>query len=152
MPVPPPTVGRTTEQLKHLEFVQQNIARMHNASTYMKRLALVIFVMGASLARFLHDPTILGITSFVIASFYVLDSKYLQAERAFRFLYKDVRNEPAGAAATFDLTPDIKCLVPFCELRSWSTFLLYPPILLLLFLLWVGTDWQAPATLGTNNG
>ena len=134
---------RTVEQLKHLEFVQANIARMHNASTSMKRFALVTFALGVSLARFLHDPTILGITVIVIASFYVLDSKYLQAENAFRNLYESVRTQRPGTATSFELTPNVPRLIPLPELVSWSTFLLYCPMLLLTALLWIGTDWRS---------
>ena len=143
---------RTVEQLKHLEFVQTNIARMHNASTSMKRFALAAFALGASLARFLQDPTILGITSLVIASFYVLDSKYLQAEQAFRAIYDCVRGQKPGSSTSFDLTPNIKSIVPVRELKSWSTFLLYGPMLLLLTVLWLSTDWQPLDSVRTNNG
>ena len=131
---------RTADQLKHLEFVQANIARMHNASTSMKRFALAAFALGASLARFLQDPTILWVTFFVIASFYVLDSKYLQAEGAFRVLYDCVRCQQPATAASFDLTPDITKIVPVRELKSWSTYLLYGPMLVLLTVLWLRTD------------
>ena len=87
----------------------------------------------------------------VIVSFYVLDSKYLQAEKAFRALYDCVRGQEPGSPTSFDLTPNIKGIVPVRELKSWSTYLLYGPILLLLTVLWLSTEWQPLDSVGTNN-
>ena len=147
-----PMDERTPEQLKHLDFAQSNIARMHNASMSMKRYALAAFALGASLARFLNDPTILGITFLVVVSFYVLDAKYLQSERAFRVIYDGVRMQAPGSTASFELKPNIGSLVPLSELTSWSTCLLYCPILALFALLWIGTDWLQLPSVGTQNG
>ncbi len=129
-------VERTAEQLKHLEFAQSNIARMHGASVSMKRFALAAFGIGGSLARVLNEPAILGITFVVVAAFFLIDAKYLQAERAFRTIYDNAREQPPGAPASFELTPAIQGVVPFKEFRSWSTWLLYGPILAILLLLW----------------
>ena len=96
---------RTAEQLKYLELVQANIARMHDASTSMKRFALVAFALGGSLARYLQDTTILGLMVVVIAAFWVLDSKYPQVEHGYRSLFEIVRAQPTGDEASFDLTP-----------------------------------------------
>ena len=99
--------GRTAEQLKHLELVQVNIARMHDASTSMKRFTVVAFALGGSLARYLHESDIVVFTMVVIIAFWMLDSKYLQMERSYRALYELVRIQPAGDPASFDLTPDV---------------------------------------------
>ena len=147
-----PMDERTPEQLKHLDFVQSNIARMHNASTSMKRYALAAFALGAFLARFFNDPTIFGITFLVVVSFCVLDAKYLQSERAFRVIYDCVRMQAPGSKTSFELKPSIGSLVPLSELKSWSTCLLYYPMLVLLALLWIGTDWQQLPSIGTQNG
>lgn len=133
--------GRTPEQLKYLEFAQANIARMHDAATSMKRFALAAFALGGSLASFLDEPLIILITLIAIAGFYVLDAKYLQAERAFRAIYNRVKDEPAGASASFDLTPVIPRLVPVREFASWSTWVLYGPIIVILLALWKFVDW-----------
>ena len=133
--------GRTAEQLKHLELVQANVARMHEAGTSMKRFAVVGFALGGSLARYLKEPPIVGFTVAVIVAFWVLDAKYLQVERSFRALYERTRGEVGGAAASFELTPETGKVVPIQELGSWSTWLLYGPMVVLLAALWFLADW-----------
>ena len=133
--------GRTPEQLKYLEFAQANIARMHDAATSMKRYALAAFALGGSLARFLNEPIIVLFTFVVIAGFFVLDAKYLQTEKAFRDIYNRLKDEPAGTAASFDLTPHVPTMLPIREFASWSTWMLYVPIMAILLLLWGFVEW-----------
>ena len=132
--------GRTAEQLKHLELVQANVARMHEAGAAMKRFAVVSFALGGSMARYLKEPPIVGFTIAVIVAFWVLDAKYLQVERAFRVLYERIRSEVAGQTASFELNPEIRKVVPIKELWSWSTWLLYVPLFVLLTAFWFGAD------------
>ena len=108
---------RTAQQLKHLELVQVNIARMHDAATPMKRYAVVAFALGGSLARYRQDSAILGFTTAVIVAFWVLDSKYLQMEASYRAVYERLRVQPVGDPTSFDLTPDVVKAVPGRELR-----------------------------------
>ena len=130
-------VERTIEQLKYLEFAQTNIARLHDAATSMKRFALVAFALGGSLARIVNEPDIFGLMGIAIATFFLLDAKYLQAERAFRDIYDRVRDEPPGTPASFDLTPTVPYWLPLREMGSWSTWLLYGPVLAILVALWI---------------
>lgn len=132
---------RTTERLKHLEFLQANITRMHEASTSMKRLAILAFALGGSLARYLQDVTTIGLTVAVIAAIWALDSKYLQVERAYRALYNQVRALPYTEPTSFDLTPPISKALPLSELCSWSTVVLYGPLIILLTAIWLCADW-----------
>ena len=138
-------VERAPEQLKHLEFAQSNIARMHSAAASMKRFALAAFAIGASVARIVDESSIFGITMVVVAAFFLIDAKYLQAERAFRRIYDGIRVLPPDAPATFDLTPASQDVVPFRELGSWSTWLLYGLILAILLGLWL---WEPSSALG----
>ena len=133
--------GRTAEQLKHLELVQANVARMYEAATSMKRFAVVGFALGGSMARYLKEPAIVGFTVAVIVALWVLDAKYLQAERSFRALYERTRGEVGGAEASFDLTPETGKVVPIQELGNWSTWMLYGPMLVLLAAIWYWADW-----------
>ena len=93
------------------------------------------------MARYFKEPPSAGFTVAVIVAFWVLDAKYLQVERAFRVLYERIRSEVAGQTASFDLTPEIRKVVPIKELWSWSTWLLYVPLFVLLTAFWFGTDW-----------
>ena len=133
--------GRTVEQIKHLELVQANVARMHEAATSMKRFAVVGFGLGGSMARYLQEPAIIGFTVAVIATLWMLDAKYLQAERGFRALYERTRSEVGGQAASFEMTPETGKVVPVREFGSWSTWLLYAPMLALLVVIWLWADW-----------
>ena len=133
--------GRTVEQIKHLELVQANVARMHEAATSMKRFAVVGFALGGSMARYLKEPDIVGFTVAVIFALWVLDAKYLRAERSFRDLYDRTRGQVGGEEASFELTPDTGTVVPIRELGSWSTLLLYGPMLALLAVIWLWADW-----------
>ena len=132
---------RTAEQIKHLELVQANVARMHEAAMSMKRFAVVGFALGGSMARYLKEPAIIGFTVAVIFALWMLDAKYLQAERSFRALYDRTRGEAGGQEASFELTPDNGKVVPIRELRSWSTFLVHGPMLALLAVIWLWADW-----------
>ena len=134
---------RTAEQLKHLEFVQNCITRMHDASISMKRIVIVVFALGASLARYLQDSIILLVTLAAVVAFWILDAKYLQLERAFRCLYEKVRATDPGHTASFVLTPPGAKAVPIKELISWSTSLLYVLLLIILFVTWYCTDWNS---------
>ena len=133
--------GRTVEQVKHLEMVQANVARMYEAATSMKRFAVVGFALGGSMARYLQESAIVGFTVAVIVALWVLDAKYLQTERSFRALYDRTRAEVGGQDASFDLTPETGKVVPLRELGSWSTLLLYGPMLVLLVVIWLWADW-----------
>ena len=133
---------RSDEQLKYLEFLQKNIARLHEAATSMKRFSVVAVAIGGSLARYLLEPSILDFTIVIVFAFWLMDSKYLQAERAFIALFNFAKDQPAGARASFDMTPKPMNIFPTKELRNWSTFLLYTPILALLIVVRFWFDWK----------
>ena len=107
----------------------------------MKRFAVVSFAVGGSFARYLQVPAIMGFTMAVIVAFWLIDAKYLQVERAYRGLYGRVSDEAAGTPASFDLRPEVS-IVPMRELRSWSTYLLYGPMLALLAGTWAFVDCE----------
>lgn len=131
---------RTTEQLKHLEFIQSIIARMNSASGSMKRFAIVTMAFGGSLARYVQDVAIVYLTAIVIIAFWLLDSQYLQVERAYRRMYDRVRAMPVTQSASFDLNPGVRRRIPFRELLSWSTCTLYIPLIALLSAVWYIID------------
>jgi len=111
----------------------------------MKRFAVVSFAVGGSLARYLQVPAIMGFTMAAILAFWLIDAKYLQVERAYRVLYERARAEAAGTPASFDLRPGT-ARVPMGALGSWSTYLLYGPLLALLAGVWAFADWEPGTT------
>lgn len=133
---------RTTEQLKYLEFVQSIVTRMHDASISMKRFAITAFALGGALARYLQDGAIIFLTMVVVVAFWLLDAKYLQIEREYRTLYDCVRIQPATESTSFKLNPEKSGRIPLKELASWSTSILYVPLILLLVAVWLFANWE----------
>lgn len=88
---------KTERKIKHLEFLQSNIARMNQCSFQMK--GWMITVASALLALFaasIDKGTGSGNIIFIFIAiaptfiFWVLDSYYLQQERKFRGIYNDI--------------------------------------------------------------
>ncbi len=88
---------KTDAKIKHLEFIQSNIARMNQCSFQMK--GWMITVVSALLALFaasIDKETGTGNTVFIFIAiaptviFWFLDSFYLQQERKFRGIYNDI--------------------------------------------------------------
>lgn len=85
------------QNIKHLEFIQANIARMNQNSFQMK--VWEVTILSALLAIFassIDKKTGSGNEEFIFAAivptfiFWLLDSYYLQQERKFRGIYNDV--------------------------------------------------------------
>lgn len=84
--------------IKHLEFIQSNIARMNQNSFQMKGWAIAILsallaIYAASIKN--GNSGNIGFIFVAIVPtviFWLLDSYYLQQERKFRGIYNDVAN------------------------------------------------------------
>ena len=91
-------------KIKHLEFIQSNIARMNQASFQMKGwMITVVTAIMALYATTYNTTTDSGIDMlFYIAVvpvilFWFLDSYYLKQERRFRGLYNDIISEEGSS-------------------------------------------------------
>jgi hypothetical protein len=99
----------STEQIKHLEFIQGVITRMNSNSFQMK--GWMVAIVSALLAIYASTQNNRFALVAVIPTllFWGLDAYYLQQERKFRGLYNDV----AGVSKTpqdikpFELRPDL---------------------------------------------
>lgn len=86
----------TENEVKHLEFIQSNIARMGQNSFYMKGWALAVLAAVLALYAASVGDNGYGNTVFLYVAvipttvFWLLDSYYLQQERKFRGVYNDV--------------------------------------------------------------
>lgn len=80
----------TSEQIKHLEFIQDAITRMNSNSFQMKSWMLVIVtaLLGSFANTGNQNFILLALLPTVI--FWCLDTYYLQQERKFRGIYNDV--------------------------------------------------------------
>lgn len=85
------------KKVKHLEFVQSNIARMNQCSFQMKGwMITVVSAMLALYAASISTESGSGNNMFIYIAiaptilFWYLDSYYLQQERKFRGIYNDL--------------------------------------------------------------
>ena len=78
------------DKLKHLEMIQDVITRLNGNSFQFKGWCIVI--LSALLALFANSGNELFIlvSIFPALVFWIIDSFYLENERAFRYLYNDV--------------------------------------------------------------
>lgn len=77
-------------QVKHLEFIQDAIARMNNNSFQMRAwmLLLVTALLGSFANTGKREFVLLAL--FPVFVFWILDTYFLQLERKFRGVYNDV--------------------------------------------------------------
>jgi len=91
------------EKMRHLDMIQAVITRMATNSFMLKGWAVTLIAGVFVLSSKDSNPLFFLIAYIPIVLFWFLDSYYLQLERKFRVLYKQIgsRDEP-------DLTFDIK--------------------------------------------
>lgn len=127
-------------QVKHLEFIQSNIARMNQCSFQMKGWMLtIVSALLALYASSINAETGVGINMFIYIAiaptliFWVLDSYYLQQERKFRGVYSDLINpEKCGQINPFAMPLNKYDGCKYCLFNiMWSKteFLLYLPVI-----------------------
>jgi len=81
------------EKLKHLEFIQNCIARMASNSFLLKGWSITLVSALFALAAQGANKDYVLITYFVIPVFWLLDGFFISRERKFRALYDDVRSK-----------------------------------------------------------
>lgn len=134
-------------KLKHLEFIQSNIARMNQCSFQMK--GWMVTIVSALLAVYAAGMTegqkgnaaYLFVAIIPTVIFWLLDSYYLQQERKFRGVYNDVA-EIAPEKSRIAIKPFEMPLGKytggkycFCAvLFSRTEWPLYVPIIVCLFI------------------
>lgn len=127
-------------QVKHLEFIQSNIARMNQCSFQMKGWMLtIVSALLALYAGSINPETGNGINMFIyiaiapVLIFWFLDSYYLQQERKFRGIYNDLINpEKCGQIKPFEmpLNKYDGCKYCLCHIMwSKTEFPLYLPVI-----------------------
>lgn len=84
-------------KLKHLEFIQNIIARMASNSFLLKGWAITIATALIAISIDKNNCRYFYISYFPIIIFWLLDSYYLKQERLFRHLYDEVRKKDESA-------------------------------------------------------
>jgi hypothetical protein len=99
----------TTEQIKHIEFIQNVITRMNTNSFQIKEWTVTI--ISALLAIYASTKNSYFILAGIFPNtiFWFLDSFYLQQERKFRGLYNDVTgiSDNPKNLKPFEMRPDL---------------------------------------------
>ncbi len=78
-------------KLKHLEFIQNNIARMNNNCIHLKTWAVLIAVGALSLSSSQDNWIVFVVSILPISIFCILDIQLSKIERKYRELYDSVR-------------------------------------------------------------
>ena len=128
------------KKVKHLEFIQSNIARMNQCSFQMKGwMIAIVSALLALYAASINGEAGTGTNMFIFIAiaptfiFWVLDSYYLQQERKFRGVYNDLI-DPEKYMKIKEFSIPLKsyngykyCL--FCAMWSVTESMLYLPII-----------------------
>lgn len=123
-------------KLKHLEFIQNVIARMNSCSFLIKGWAVTLVSALFALSASGSNPNYVLISYFVIPVFWMLDGFFLSVEKSYRGLYDDVSKRENGDvnlsmnASSFKVGKNtwIRCifsktLVPFYGVTLFITIL-----------------------------
>ena len=76
--------------LKHLDYLQNIIARMNSNSFYVKFITITIITVVSIIFTFSDNKTVALVISLSTIPLWLLDSYYLQQERKVRAIYSNV--------------------------------------------------------------
>ncbi len=122
---------------------------MAGAAAAIKNLSLVIAAGALAFLASSPKPRIAAFAAALMVAFWLLDARYLQQEKWFRDMFDDERERDADEAASFVMTPskEIRDKTSIAYgLKSWSTWLLYIPVILFLVALWLMLPEAQPVT------
>ena len=124
------------KKLKHLEFIQNTIARMNSNSFKVKGWYITVFTAVIALAVETGNCLYILVGYIPIILFWSLDSYYLQQERRFTEIYKIVAAE-SEEAIDFDMSKNVKASCIFKVAFSKTIWPLYfiPGVVLTVILL-----------------
>lgn len=119
--------------IKHLEFIQNVIARTSGQSANLKNYCMSVIAGLVGLTAAVNKPYILLFTVLIVIVFACLDANYLRIEKAFRSQYDQVRKEPLEKQPDFLITTGFvsaHSLLTACW--SWSIWWFYAPLVFIL--------------------
>jgi hypothetical protein len=110
-----------TEQIKHLEFIQNVITRMNTNSFQIKGWSIVIVSALMAIYASTQNSYFFLTAIFPTSIFWFLDAYYLNQERKFRGLYNDVAGvtDKPKEIKLFAMRPD---LYVGGQYSYWSAF------------------------------
>lgn len=100
------------EKLKHLEFVQAIISRMATCSFHLKGWTVTLVAALLALSTTMPERlAVIMITIIPIITFWGLDGFFLNQEKRFRELYKQVSQQDSTAVDFAMCTPKVEPMV-----------------------------------------
>jgi hypothetical protein len=122
--------------MKHLEMLQNVIARMAGNSASIKNYCMTISAAIIGLATAIQKPEVLHYTIPLILIFGILDAHYLRLERAFRDQFNSVRKSDLSERPDFLISPSWTAGHRlFSGMFSWSVWLFYGPLVLVFLVI-----------------
>lgn len=126
-------------KVKHLEMIQNVIARMASNSFALKGLTITLVVGIFAFIKKDLDKICVIVAFIPIIVFWLLDSYYLMQERLYRFLYEQVRNlDDTNVNFSMKVNPEdfkeeksilLNCI--FSKTELWFYF----PLAILIFII-----------------
>ncbi|MDY0144035.1 MAG: hypothetical protein RBR97_19310 [Bacteroidales bacterium] len=136
------------DQRLHLEFVENTITRLGGNSFNLKGWCITIVAAFLAIYADKGNPIFLYVAIAPTVLFWILDAKYLRAERQYRRLYSDLTtgNNLKISKYSMDASKYIDGNCKFLKIMfwSWSITLLYVVIIVILISLGLLTDWIFP--------
>jgi len=133
------------DAVTHLEMIQGVINRLASSSATMKGLAGTIAAGAIALYGTVGSSqwVFLAAASLPVVIFWILDSKYLRIERAFRHIYELIRKPTTGSEVE-PFSMDYKLFLGKVDclpkiMLSWSTMWFYVSILVAFACIYIGT-------------
>lgn len=122
-------------RMKHLELIQNAMARMGSNSTTLKGYTITVVGAVIALAAAVQRPNILLYALPVVIGMSVLDSTYLALEKGFRTQYNIVRLSKLDCEPDFEITPSYGSFIE--SYLSWSVAGFYGCTMIVMFLLYI---------------
>ncbi len=130
-----PNEANREMRLRYLEMLQGQITRFAGYSAANKNYCLTVIMALTGLAFTLKNHDLFLVAAISTIAFALLDTKYLQIERAYRTLFDTVRAEDWSTKPSFNLdTSGIKDHYLSVVFFSWSIIGFYIPVAASIFI------------------
>lgn len=93
----------TDKTIKHLEMIEAVIDRMAQNSFHLKGWAVTIVSLISAILISGNDRRLMILLLLPLISFWILDAHYLQLERKYQILYRNVIDDDSDAEFSMDI-------------------------------------------------
>jgi sensor c-di-GMP phosphodiesterase-like protein len=143
----------TQQKIAHLGMIQGVINRLASNASSMKALAGTIAAAAIALYGTMNSThwVFLASAALPVIIFWLMDTRYLRIERAYRHLYDRVRKGEQHEEFSMEYQPFLTEIPSFIELfGSWSVAWFYGVILVTFVVIYVGTITSCSLSIAGN--